>query len=446
MRVMVVAIAVSIVCIPTFGFAQGSPLPTITQTLTPGEGLPLPDGKSVSRPLTPVEINPDLGNDPDQPEPLKPAPLKRVEDVLDQKYERRGPLGPGWDDFEFLLWWPKPQALPPLVTGTRSGTAPVLGSPSTAVLVAGHSFDNEPSGGGRFTLGFSINSEETLGVEGTYFFLGSRSFKETISSQNNPAALSLGLPFVDSATGHEDAFVVAAPGISRGSVFVSGTTRIQGAEGNFVANLYDAPSLKINGIVGYRYLEVNEGIALEEQRTMLGSTSVYGPIYDGFDGRNQFNGGQIGLHADLTHGLIFCELTGKLALGVTSEVVQIDGASTIYTSSAKGVTAQTLPGGVYALPTNIGRYTSNSFAVAPEAIVKVGLKLGDMGRVFVGYNFLYLSDMVRPGDQIDRTLNPVQIPTLNPGGSFAGAERPRVPFFRSDFWTQGLIIGLETRY
>jgi hypothetical protein len=64
----------------------------------------------------------------------------------------------------------------------------------------------------------------------------------------------------------------------------------------------------------------------------------------------------------------------------------------------------------------------------------------------VGYNFLYLSDLVRPGDQIDRTLNPSQIPALNAGAAFANADRPHVLFSRTDFWTQGLLIGFETRY
>jgi hypothetical protein len=131
---------------------------------------------------------------------------------------------------------------------------------------------------------------------------------------------------------------------------------------------------------------------------------------------------------------------------MTSEVVKIEGATTINTPGLGGVSSQTLPGGVYALPSNIGRYSRGEFAVVPEGIFKVGLKLGDVSRFFVGYNFLYLSDLARPGDQIDRTLNPVQIPSLNSGGAFTGADRPRVPFIRSDFWTQGLIIGLETRY
>ena len=85
------------------------------------------------------------------------------------------------------------------------------------------------------------------------------------------------------------------------------------------------------------------------------------------------------------------------------------------------------------------------FAVVPEATLKFGLK-GERSRFFVGYNFLLLSDAVRPGDQIDRTVNPTQVPVLNPGGMTYGPDRPQTIFERRDFWVQGLMIGFEQRF
>ncbi len=419
------------------GAALETPIPTLPPFML-DESLPLGGGTDVSRPLTPVEALPDL------PTTKTTSPVKRVQDVADQTFARRGPLGPGWDDFEFLLWWPKSQGLPPLVTGSRSGT-PVLGNPGTSVLIGGHSIQNQDVAGGRFTLGVSINPEETIGLEGVYFFLGSRTLKATVRDQGNSSE-SIGLPYVNSVTTQENVFLVGAPGVSRGSVYVSSTNRLQGAEGNFVVNLADDYAFRLNGIVGYRFLQVNEGLGISVQRTEVGGAGVYGPMYDGFDGHNQFNGGQLGLHADFSHGPIFCELTGKVALGVTSEVVQINGASTLYTPVMGGVSSQTIPGGVYSLSSNIGHFSRSEFAVVPEGTFKVGVKLCDATRLFVGYNFLYLSDLVRPGDQIDRTLNPSQIPALNAGAAFANADRPHVLFSRTDFWTQGLLIGFETRY
>jgi hypothetical protein len=406
----------------------------------------LPGGKEVSRPLTPVEITPEAPVEGDGLQDPKPNPVQRIEEIQEQKYVRRGPLGPGWDDFEFLLWWPKAAPVPPLVTTTRSGVAPVLQDPRTRLFVGGHSLDNQAIAGGRFTLGGSINTEETLGLEVVYFFLGTRTLSESLRGGTAPGSPTIGLPFVNSQSNQESVFTVSAPGSTLGNVLVTTTTRVQGVEANAVGNLYDGKNARLNAIIGYRYLQVNEGLTISQLRAEIGGASSFGPIYDGFDGHNQFNGGQIGLHADLTRGMLFCEVTGKLALGTTTEVIKVNGATTIYTPVLGGVSAQTLPGGVYALSSNIGRYSQSSFAVLPEGTLKFGIKLGDMGRFFVGYNFFYLSDLVRPGDQVDRTLNPAQIPALNPAGGSVFADRPRVPFVHGDFWAQGLLIGLETRY
>jgi hypothetical protein len=80
-------------------------------------------------------------------------------------------------------------------------------------------------------------------------------------------------------------------------------------------------------------------------------------------------------------------------------------------------------------------------------VVKVGYRFRDRSRFYVGYNFLYLSEAVRPGDQVDTTVDPSQVPLL--GRASAGdvmAARPAPVLARSDFWVQGLIFGLEYRY
>ena len=441
MRAMWVAVAAVVCWDAVAGFAQNSPpiaLPQIART----EDSALGGGTNVSRPLTPVEIPPAVPPE-NAPEPTA-DPVQRIEEVHEQKFERRGPLGPSWDNMELLLWWPKAHALPPLVTGSRTGMPPILGSPGTTLLVGNHALANQDIDGGRFTLGSALNEDQTFGAELVYFFLGSRTLHETIRNGSNLPAV--GLPFINATTGREDVFSFAAPGISSGSVFVTTTTRVQGAEANFVSNLIDSKLLRLNGLVGYRFLQVQEGLTLQQMRVQFGSPGSFGPIYDQFDGHNRFNGGQLGLHADIAGQFLFCELTAKCALGQSFEVVKVDGATTVYTPVLGGLSMQHSPGGVFALPTNIGRTTHSAFAVVPEGICKFGIKLGDSGRFFVGYNFLYLSDAVRPGDQVDRTLNPTQIAALNPGGSLVGIDRPRGLFNRSDFWVQGLMLGLETRY
>jgi len=52
--------------------------------------------------------------------------------------------------------------------------------------------------------------------------------------------------------------------------------------------------------------------------------------------------------------------------------------------------------------------------------------------------------VVRPGDQIDRNVNPSQI--AGGGSTLVGLPYPVQLFRRSDFYAQGLSVGLEFRY
>jgi hypothetical protein len=51
--------------------------------------------------------------------------------------------------------------------------------------------------------------------------------------------------------------------------------------------------------------------------------------------------------------------------------------------------------------------------------------------------------LVRPGDQIDRTVNSNQLPPPLPA---SGPVRPIFTLRESDFWVQGIRVGLEFRY
>ena len=54
--------------------------------------------------------------------------------------------------------------------------------------------------------------------------------------------------------------------------------------------------------------------------------------------------------------------------------------------------------------------------------------------------------MVRPGEQIDVAVNSTQVPTSVLFGPLTGPARPAFNFRQSDFWAQGLNLGLEFRF
>jgi hypothetical protein len=92
-------------------------------------------------------------------------------------------------------------------------------------------------------------------------------------------------------------------------------------------------------------------------------------------------------------------------------------------------------------------FERDRFSVIPEVGINLGYQITDGLKIFVGYNFLYWSNVVRAADQIDRTLDINQIPnfrgTTNPP---APQRRPFVPFKETSFIAHGLTAGLEYRY
>jgi hypothetical protein len=91
--------------------------------------------------------------------------------------------------------------------------------------------------------------------------------------------------------------------------------------------------------------------------------------------------------------------------------------------------------------TNIGSYSRDVFAVVPEIDLNVGYQVTPHARLEAGYSFIYWSNVVRAGDQIDTSVNASYIP---PGQTVVGdPTRPRFAFEQTSFWAQGVNFGLK---
>ena len=241
---------------------------------------------------------------------------------------------------------------------------------------------------------------------------------------------------------------MAAPGQLAGTVVVSETSRLQGAELNLVENWCCSCCSRVDLLAGFRYVQLDEGLSIVENLAVLPSIapplggSTFG-VLDQFSTHNRFYGGQLGARAEYRRGNWFVNVLGKVALGGTHEVVRIQGATSI--TPAGGSTTVT-PGGLLAQPTNSGHFSRDEFAVVPEVGINVGYQVTRSLRAYIGYTFLYWSDVVRPGDQIDRALNTTQIPTIGGTSTLVGPARPTFVFKDTDFWAQGINFGVEFRY
>src|SRR5262249_19285854 len=138
----------------------------------------------------------------------------------------------------------------------------------------------------------------------------------------------------------------------------------------------------------------------------------------------------------------------KVALGTTNSTVNISGGQNLLLNGVPtGANA-----GLLALGTNSGIHHTNSFSVVPEATINLGYQLTPRMKVFVGYTFLYLSNVLRPGEQIDTGIDVTRIPNFNPidrNGNLITtpvANRPAAPMARTDFWAQGINFGLQFKW
>jgi len=370
----------------------------------------------------------------------------------------RPSYGRFWFSAEALLWWQRDPRAPALVTsspaGTPFGTAGVLGNSTTAILFGGGVIDQGVFGGSRLTVGGLLPNSDNLGFEASGFLFGKNSTNFNAGS-NAAGSPPIGVPFLGAISGQEAVNMVAFPGTFAGTVNVSQTSQLWGAEGNFVAKANAGGDTRLTVLAGFRYLDLLENLDLTQNSTVLagggllfnGVTKVAAPngvqISDAFGTRNQFYGGQVGVQAGRDFGPFTIDVNGKIALGNMHEAVNIQGSSALVTP--QGVTA-TVPGGLFAVASNSGHETKDVFAAVPEVELRLGYQLCQRLGVFVSGNFLYVSDVVRPGDQIDRTVNVTQVPTSFAFGLPGGPARPAPEFNHTGFWAAGINFGMKFSY
>lgn len=343
---------------------------------------------------------------------------------------------------EYLLWWISDSHYPPLVTaGNIAQPIPgAIGEPGTTVLYGGNSVNNGPLSGLRFRMGYWFDECETCGLDGSFFFLGPRSTNFLASSSAYPV---LGRPFYDVNHQQQSAETVTDPRGAFGSVMVNSSSFLWGGDLNFRRNLCCGCAWRIDGLAGARYLNLSENLdVLEQVHVVPGPLAGQNTGLDSFITQNQFYGGQAGFIAEYRRNRWVVDLRATLAAGDTYSSVQVAGGQTLL--PANGGPVQHFPGGLLALPSNEGLRTGNRFSLVPEVGINLGYQMTENLKLFVGYNFLYWTGVVRPGDQINRNLNVNQIPHF-PAGPTAPLL-PYQPFNATNFWAQGVNIGLQLRY
>jgi hypothetical protein len=361
---------------------------------------------------------------------------------------------------EYLLWAIRDSRFPVLAATGPPSSDGVLGRPGVVALFGGGSVNNEERSGARFTAGYWLDPCQKCAIEGTFFFLGNRSVRFDANSSQFPL---ISRPFFNTATNAEDAEQTAFPGQQTGHLSVVSSSSLWGAEVNLRHNLCCGCWYRVDLLTGFRYLDLDEGVTITEAGHFSPNFSSFFPgvpnlqrfnnanffVQDQFGTHNQFYGAQIGADAEFHHGKWSLDVLGKVAVGQTHQVVNIAGGEVIDSPLAGRLV---FPGGLLAQATNSGHHSRDRFGVVPEVGLTLGYQVTDQLKLFAGYNFLYWSGVARPGDQIDRNLNPRNVPILcqvNPAVCPANAFNVGRPFFdfkETSFWAQGVTCGLEYKF
>jgi hypothetical protein len=348
------------------------------------------------------------------------------------------PYGRFWADLDGLVWWVKGDKLPPLVSTSPAGTpqnqAGVLGAPGTSVLGMGREVNDDARGGFRLNVGYWLDPLQTVGIQAGGFWLGNNNSSAGFSSNGNTI---LARPFLNANTGMQDSQLIGFPGVSSGSVAIGSNTSFDGWDVALRVNACCCCNGRLDVFAGYRQLRLADGLDIVQDTTPVGGSQV--SKFDHFDTANNFYAAELGAQGEWRYeGWVF-EAMAKMDVGWNASHVNISGNSVVRVA---GQPAVSYPGGLLALPSNLGVYQNGDATVVPELGFNVAYDFNEHLRMRAGYSFLFWDHVALPGPAIDTTLNPNQFAPSTTGGS----PRPLPTHDETDLVVQGVNIGVEVRY
>jgi hypothetical protein len=362
---------------------------------------------------------------------------------------------------DYLNWTTSGMDVPALVTtspvGTASRAAGVLGQPGTSILFGNDTLNVDQRSGGRAYVGLLLDQQERLWVEGEYFALNNAETNFTATSSGTPILARpffnlLAVQTVGGTLPQESSQLIAFPNRIGGTVDITAVTEFQGAAAR-IRYLMCCAENPVNGLFGFgpvlggyrmeltggvRMLELDDSLRIEENLSVVPSGAIQ--LFDQFQTENSFVGAEIGMLVQTRRGRFSMDLLSRASLGNTRGTVMIDGRTTTVDGSITNSS-----GGLLALDSNIGTFEQDQLSLVNEMGLNLGYQVAPAWRVLVGYTFIYWSRVLRAGQQIDREIDPNQIPPA-PNTAVISPARPAFQFNWTDFWAQGITVGLEGRW
>jgi hypothetical protein len=282
-------------------------------------------------------------------------------------------------------------------------------------------------------------------------------------------------------------FVGALPVQIATTATAQASSRIWGAEINATSRICSIFSDHARLIAGFRYIDLDEGLTITDDVSLnRGNAPLTSPFFsqqnppgsgqivsiplpvpppgintltqlNTFDRiltHNRFYGFHLGGAFDYSCGNWELNVVGTIGLGQLHQIVEFQGSTTSIINMTDPVTGaiipgtgipQTRPGGLLTAPTDLGRHSRDRWSFVPEVSVSLGYNWTHNIKTYIGYDFLLIGNVVRPGEQIGFASTTSQV-TIQGQNTTVSVIQPGFRYSQVDLWLQGIHAGIEFRF
>jgi hypothetical protein len=393
-----------------------------------------------------------------------------------------------WGSLEYLLWDVKDQRVPPLASintvpltlpsqgGVTTVTASFLQTP---ILPGGLTLTDHERSGVRLTAGFWLDDDHTWGIYANYWELEQLRTTSAIATQTNN--LDINTPFVtqtgttNTTTTTQNTSTVTTTGVgnqpittttTNGSTITtmvpvfspvtlhgmlqaqaqaSGATNVWGAEINCITQSCYFGAVTFDLALGLRYIDLTENLLVHD-RMVLRATApgLAAPITAGFDSidafatHNEVWAPQVAAGMEGEWGPFWLRGQAKVGVGGVHQNISLFGTGTDLATGA-------VTGGFLVPRSEAGAHTRDRYTSVSEVTLNLGYALTPNVRLFAGYNYMYVVNVLRPGDQVSVSAINTQVMLANQTTTL-NVRQFDFKFSDRDIWLSGVNFGVDIRY
>lgn len=355
-----------------------------------------------------------------------------------------------WMRLELVSQWGdagKVRDVQVLRVGPGMGLA-VMGNPNAQLIFNNREQDYGRQLGTRLTWGRWLDPTQRWGLEfsGQAFAEGDASWSYREGSESGASAT---LVFINTLLGDAfDGLYILTPGADPGEyggIAITSHSRKQDFEALLVRNLARDETSSLDALLGLKYVGLSEDFQIALTNHSAPSPPFL-PDYelatrDRWQTRNRILALKVGIrgHTGTRHRFT---AEASLALGPNRQTVEVSGSTRITVPSTEPILTQ---GGLFSGPCNIGTRHRTALVLVPELKVGFEQRLTPKTALALQAHATYVSRVVRPGEQVNRTvnLNAVGVGSPTPDPTLADPARR---FKTTDHFSYGLSLGLKATF